>query len=175
MNSLGLIYKEFLIEGENFITVSHANNIYKDVRLALKPKLMNFKLKPNNKDGKGASAFISHLSRYRFQWLDFILPYYVPSPSDYPNETEMEYLNIVKDNGIGDAQYWRNAILEEIKGENFLLLGLELLTDDTKPKLSFISPRLPSRYWPCKFKLHECIITNAPICQYLRHRSSFLI
>ena len=80
---------------------------------------MNFKLKPNNKDGKGASAFISHLSRYRFQWLDFILPYYVPSPSDYPNETEMEYLNIVKDNGIGDEQYWRNAILEEIKGENF--------------------------------------------------------
>jgi hypothetical protein len=176
MNSLGLIYREITLAKHDIVTISEPNKVYKDVRHALKPYFNELKLKANNINGESASRFVSRLPRYRTQWLDFLVTNYLPGERDYPSELNLLELGILKNTEIGDINYWKTSILNEIAEKRlYLMLGLRLMGSPNQTGINFLSFRVPSKSWPLDFELIDSVITNAPICQYLRHQSHVLV
>jgi hypothetical protein len=172
-NSLKLIYREFTSEFSGMtITVSTPSNVYTAVRKAIKPFLPNLKLKPNNFNGEGASNFNRNLRRFGFHWLEFLLPEYQATAIDFPAEQTLTELGILKDTEIATQEEWRQELEESAtKGDVFLLVGLQAMIDRNKVRLSGI----PSESFPLELKVHECVITHAPVCQYIRYRSHVLL
>ena len=172
-NSLKLIYREFTPEFSGMtITVTTPSNVYTAVRKAIKPFLPNLKLKPNNLNGKGASYFNRNLGRFGFHWLEFLLPEYQATAIDFPTEEALVELGILKDTEIATKEEWRQELEKKAtEGEVFLLVGLQAMIDQKKVKLSGI----PSECFPLELKVHECVITHAPVCQYIRYRSHVIV
>ncbi|MBU2985462.1 hypothetical protein KO528_08865 [Saccharophagus degradans] len=168
-NSIKLIYREFTPEFSGAtINVSTPSNVYTAVRKTIKPFLPDLKLKPNNSGGEGASNFNRNLGRFGFHWLDFLLPEYQATAIDFPTDQELVKLGVLKDTEIATKEGWRKKLAESVaNGEVFLLVGLEALLDRNKIRLSGI----PSKCYPLELKVHECVVTHAPVCQYIRYRS----
>lgn len=176
-NSMGLIYREFTPDFTGqVITVPTPSNVFTAVRKSIKPFLPELQMKPNNQNGAGAAQFHRRLGRFRFHWLEFLLPEYVPLTDDYPTDQTIVDLGILKETEVATLAQWRETLVTDAaQGDIYLLVGLEAMINKSDLTLSMLHSGIPSRHWPLDLKVHECVITNAPICQYLRFRSHVLV
>lgn len=177
VNSLGLIYRELSILGlSDEITISSANDVFKSVRHHIKPQFSGWKLKPNNLEGQGAKNFNRKLGRFKFDWLEFEILDFKAQEDFYPNEIEIGELNLLQDTAIAEASEWRESIKEQISEEKtYLLVGMAALVEQNQFRASMLSTGLPFDCWPCKFRIFEFVVTNAPLCQFVRYRSHVIV
>lgn len=177
MNSLGLIYHELsLLDVGLEVEVPTANDVYTAVRQHIKPRFSNWKLKANNVNGEGTRSFNLRVSRFKHDWLGFILLDHKAPAEYYPTETEMAELKINRDTDIASVAEWREIIAKEIaEGKIYLLVGMAARIPQKQSRFAMLSGGLPPEVWPCKFELFEFVVTNAPICQFIRHRAHVLV
>lgn len=177
MNSLGLIYKEIPIELENTeVVIPSSNNVFKIVRQHIKPLFNCWKLKANNLNGEGARSFNRKIGRFKSDWLEFeILDFEAPDDF-YPTDSEITTQHLVQETAVASKDEWYRSVEKEVsEGKCYLLVGLTALIEQRDFRLSMLSSGIPARHWPCKFEIFECLVTNAPICQFIRHRSNVYI
>lgn|GEM_PF-2128639 len=177
MNSLGLIYKEIpmQVDGE-IIEVPSISDIYNTTRNKIKPQFKHWKLKANNKNGAGARQFNRKLGRFKSDWLDFEILNFDASADFYPSEEQIDELKLAQDTVLADGADWRACIKEEVaEAKVYLLVGMTALLEQDQFRMSMLDSGIPSDLWPCKFEMFEFIVTNAPICQFIRYRPHVLI
>lgn len=177
MNSLGLIYKEIpakFDDGE--VAVSSISTVFKDVRQHIKPLFSQWRLKAVNLNGRGAIDFNRRIGRFKSDWLAFeILDFDAPEDF-YPSFSEIAEQNLVQETEIASIDFWRSKVEQEIaEAKCFLLIGLTALIESEDGRASMLKSGIPARLWPCKFEIFECLVTNAPICQFIRYRSHVLL
>ena len=175
MNSLNLIYKTLpLTDMATELVVESPNRIFKAVRQHIKPSFLHWLLKPNNENGEGAVAFNRRIGRFGCDWLDFHLPNFSVSPEYYPTNQQIADLALIRDTEIASAAQWQGRIEEEIAaGEVYLLVGLGVLLADDQIRMR--TSGLPSSFWPCRFRVFELLVTNAPSTQFVRYRAHVLL
>lgn len=177
MNTLELVYKEIpLLDVGESVEISSMNNVFKTVRHHIKPQFVGWKLKANNLDGQGAKNFNRKLGRFKSDWLELeILDFKVPDDF-FPSVNEIAELNLLQDTAIADASEWRESIKEQISEEKtYLLVGMTALVEQSEFRMSMLHSGLPSDCWPCKFHIFELVVTNAPLCQFIRYRPHVIV
>lgn len=178
MNSLELIYTS--IPSGNVVQEVEApnlNSVYKFIRRELKPKFANWKLKANNANnanGTGAQGFNRRIGRFKFDWLDFEILDYVASPNDFLSESQLNKL--IRDTAVANSSEWRGTIEKQIaEGKTYLLVGMEAILAQDQFRPSMLTRGLPPNCWPCRFKIFELVVTNAPACQFILHRPHVIV
>jgi hypothetical protein len=177
VNHLDLIYKELpLGDIECKFEITTQSKIYTTTRQQIKSKFSGWTLKPNNLKGRGVSIFNRHVGRFKHAWLDFEIQNFSAEQSDYPSEQEIVDLCLVQETEISSAEGWRESIREEVSGGRvFLLVGLNVCLEQSSFRRSMLSNGLPSRCCPCEFEIFDFVVTNAPICQFIRYKAHVLV
>ncbi|MCO1333114.1 hypothetical protein MO867_02055 [Microbulbifer sp. OS29] len=177
MNSIGLIYREIpVLDVPAEIDVLSINDIYKTVRQNIKTQFSGWKLKANNLNGEGARSFNRKLGRFKSDWLDFEIIDFNVQSDFYPSDDDIDELRLLQDTEIADSSEWRQSIKEQVAQEKtYLLVGMTSLVEQSQFRASMLSAGLPSDCWPCKFQIFEFVVTNAPLCQFIRYRPHVIV
>lgn len=177
MNSIGLIYREIpVLDVPTEIDVLSINDIYKTVRQHIKPQFSDWKIKANNLNGEGTKSFNRKLGRFKSDWLDFEIIDFNVQSDFYPSDDDIDELRLLQDTEIADSSEWRQSIKEQVAQEKtYLLVGMTSLVEQSQFRASMLSTGLPSDCWPCKFQIFEFVVTNAPLCQFIRYRPHVIV
>ena len=177
MNSFNLIYRELPVAGLPIeITLTRPDTAFKQVRQVIKPHFNQQRLNYKNPNGHAARQFNRHIGRFKWDWLEFLLPDYQSATVDYPSNEALYAEKLIQETAIASEQEWGDSILEQTaEGKIYLMVGMQCLIEQDHFRPSMLSSGIPAKLWPCPFQIFEFIITNAPLCLFIKHRAHVII
>ncbi|TCI05290.1 hypothetical protein EZV61_04850 [Corallincola luteus] len=176
MNAHQLIYKEvvpatFPLE----VTLEGPCQVFKRVRHAIKPFFSEYPIRYDNRDGRAAAGIDGQVLGGVREWIEFEIPGVDCPPEWYPTDNVIDALDLLQDTEHAPRAYWAEKVSEEVKkNKRHLLVGIQRSPTCTSPLIRRFQ-RSSAASWPRDIQIFESVVTNAPVCQFIRYRYNVLL